>query len=734
MEYSSSSYFFLHMFGNSQIPPDLGALRDTALRYDDEVTNLSKLPPKPSRSQEKWKTARNAVLEDQNNMAKWDDLFTLMEEKWNQLNGTDEPKGPFKKSVCSSYSQLLLRFPYLSEYWKRYLILQYKMNGLKDSIQVLEAATKEFPRSVSLWVDYLSALLSQDEDQEAKIRELFETAAKYIGLNFNADPFWDKYIEFETKSSSESTRVLELYLKLIKIPLYQYARYYNQFSVINKNFNVLQVIAEREVLQLYLDQFSKGLPEDLSVLEQHQIIDSYSYMIFSETQRKVNEKWEFESALTFQELSIVNFAEIGMQTEQWIKYLDHEIETLRAASEKDKQLQLDAVISLFERALVPNCYDGLLWLKYTRFLEEFSPEFENTKKVFDRAVFRFIPMDQPEVREEYVKFLTIHDKFDICNEYLLDSIRLYSGSSGTRVYAKNAYLHSISQILKFWFQQLPKVQVTSFLEGLISGYFDRIDRYKKDSGAIHPDGDKETAKFEAVTAFVIVFSKVLNDDGICLVVVQYLKLLRSTTETTTKIRKFYNKNHKEPALSRSVQFWKFYMEFESQQKNLVNLKRIIDHIKLASALPKIAVDAFIDMYYEFVCANLHAAIACKGEKIQDILLTVDIEKSESLVTNVSARKRLAANNSTIQELEEQRLQKANPNHYTPSSFNKEDELLKISRKHLGHPGIFVDTAPEITNSVLGKWISLADDDIEVPPLPIFKNVEKTNTPVIYPDE
>lgn len=713
------------------IPQDLGTTRDSNFAQSDDLFLSARMHGKAAKSQDKWRIARTAVLEDQNNITKWNELLDLLDEKWE--HGGDD-KDSIKAAIAASYTHLLLRFPYISEYWKRYLIMQYKMNGLKDSLEVLEAATKLFPQSVTLWVDYLSALMSQQdipkEENEKKIRLHFEAASKIVGFNFNADPFWDKYIEFEKNSTTP--QLLQLYSRLITIPLYQYAQYYNQFAEISKNYSVLEVVTDPKVLQKYLDQFSKGLPEDLSVLEQHQIIDDYSYTIFGETQRRVNEIWPFESALTYQELSLTHYDDVKKKQEAWVKYLDNEINELQSST--NRNLQFEAVVSLFERALVPNCHDGTMWQKYITFLSDTTDpttDFEKIKKIYDRAVFLFVPLDQYQIRDNYATFLLQNDKFDICNEFLLDSLRTLSGSTGTRLYAKSSFVHDVKRLIEVWRDNIPAAQITKILEGLISGYFERVDRYKKE--AAQPEAEQEKSKLEFKAAYASSLSKLLNDDAICVVVVQYLKLLDSTKETAA-IRKFYNKYCHESAFSSSVQFWRFYVDFEIGQRNLINLKQIIDHIKLASALPKIAVDAFIDTYYEVVCANMYTAFGSKDDKILEILMTIDIEKSESLTVNHSARSRLAANNYMIQEMEEQRAVKSNANHYP--GYKRDDELMKMVKRQIGHPGVFVDAVPEITNSIMNEnvWVSLADEDIKVPPLPLFRNVEKASMPIHYPDE
>lgn len=732
---SNSLFTMLHL--NGYIPADVGSVKEK-LNSSSTKESLN-LPLKPSKNKEKWEVAYASALEDPNDINKWNEVFDLLDQKWEQVGNSDKSAPVIKNVVQSSYSKLLLRFPYLTEHWKRYLIVQYKMNGLEQSLETLRQGTKSNPQSVSLWVDFFGALLAVYETKAEsektafldEIRDQFQDVAQVIGLNYNSDLFWNKYIEFELKFASEtpSLALLELYKHLITIPLYQYAQYYNQFAEISKTYTVNQVIGDEIVLQQFLAQFSKTLVDELSMLEQHQIIDSYNYSIFSETQKKVTEKWEYESVLTHQEFSLLELEEIEKQSQEWVKYADYEIGCLQNAQQEKRNDHIKMITSIFERALVPNCFNESLWLKYVSFLRENildkTEMFKSTKAVFDRAIFGFVPLEKSNIRTEYVKFLMLMDEFDLCNEFLLDCIRLFSGVTGNRVYVKSPYVNDISQLINFWKEHVNPKKLLTALEGFISAHFERIDRYRKETETASTT-EEEGDKYELKPSYLTAFSRFLNGDGICVVATQYLRLLGDED----KIRTFYNKYHREEVFSRSVQFWKFFVEFEGyQQHNIVNLRTVVSHIKQKTALPKQAVDAFIDIYYEVTCANMAEAISLRSQDdFLDILVTHGIEKSDDLEINTSARKRLAWNNYMLQDLVDQR---GKGIHFG----TKEEELMNMRLRHLDHPGIFVDAVPEFTNSMFGgEWVSLLDDNVRVPPLPTVKNVEKANASIKYPDE
>lgn len=409
--------------------------------------------------------------------------------------------------------------------------------------------------------------------------------------------------------------------------------------------------------------------------------------------------------------------------------MDAEIETLASTSDLEKLLQIDLIVSLFERALVPNYNNATLWKKYVDFLDNHSTSpqgsFEKINAVYQKAIFTFLPLNQTQIRELYVQFLSSAKDFDAANEFLLKTICLYSGITGSRIYVKDSYIHELQQILTLWAVLVSAQQFVLALENLITTYFNRVDRYKKENTPKSDIKENPEPEITLRPSYITSVAKYLNDDGICVVAVHLLRFFENQPESADRIRKFYNKNHTEQAFSRSVQFWRFFVDFEGYgHKNLTNLRSIVTYVKTATALPKMAIDAFLDIYYELTCTNLAQAISLLGkENYLDILVNIDAEKSDDLYVNKGARARLARNNYLILD------------NKLGHGQTKEDALMRMRAKHVSHPGVFVDAKPEITNRLMdGEWISLLDEDVEPPVLPTFRNLDKANASVNYPDE
>ncbi|OBA23123.1 hypothetical protein METBIDRAFT_9429 [Metschnikowia bicuspidata var. bicuspidata NRRL YB-4993] len=750
------------------------------------------LRPRP----EKWDQAKAAALADKDNWRKWDALFQQLEAAWTAAASKDAAAAAHE-ATKAAFSVFLLRFPYLAAHWRQYLLLLYRMGGVDASVACLKQAVAAHPRSVLLWVEYLAALQSVQggrpdgaparPDSSDAVRAEFARAAAAVGMDFNADPFWDKYIAFEAAAGvpAPSPRLLEVYLRVLRVPLYQYAQYYSQFGEISRNYAAADILGEADRAR-YLEAFGKTLLEELSVVEQRQLVDTYCHDIFTQTQAHVARKWPYEAALA-QALALaealapaLGLAEAVAPARDWAAYLAAESAVLEAMpAGSQRQLQYALVVSVYERALVAHCADGGLWARYADFVAEHAPSpqqsFQARDDIYRRAIHRFVPVAEPALRERYTRMLAAEQGFGAAAAFLGDALRTYAGVAGARLYGKDAYVHTLAQTLLLWAAHVPPADVVRALEGLVGAYFSGAARHKRDAvtKAARDDGTlaraakteqpartgstpansartetspaqpartetspaqpartetspANSSKSEQLSpSHISAVSRCLNDDGVCVVAVHLLRLLRDEPAATERIRSFYNKHHAEHAFSRSVQFWRFFVDFEGAgHRNLANLRSVVRFVSSATALPKTAVDALLDIYYELTGANLAQAVSLLGkENYLDILLNIRMDKSDDLHVNRPAQRRLAMNNYLLPD--------PKPAHaHAPA-----DALMKLRARHAGHPGVFVDARPGMTHRIMdGPWVSLLDDKLEPPVFPTLRNVDKANAPINYPEE
>lgn len=549
------------------------------------------------------------------------------------------------------YSALLLKYPYLDEYWRAYSIAEFKVNGIEASINVLERAVKAHPYSVDLWTDYLTALISQKREV-SEVRSMYLKALELNGNHFHAHPLWDKAIEYEKLISTNSRDLLLLYKRVVKVPLYQYAQYYKLFSESAGDFD------QAEILEGNGDN-----------------VEYYLYNIYLSTLALVNDKWVYESTLVNQSFTLDPLPD----EEQWIAYLDHEIQRVPQSFE--------LIESIFNRCLVVHCFNVRIWLKYVAFANKYSTP-DMVKKVYEKSA-RVLPLTENTVRFSYAKFLMKSSQQNEAVEYLLSLVKLFA-----RKNMKHQFLELTRELLSIWRHTIP--DFSNVCKKLIDGHL-------TGSGS-HKLLDEDP--------YLNTFADTITDDSVA--VVQKFFLENTSVESA---REFYNQHQNTPCFQRSVFFWKFFLDLEST--NHANLSTVIQHIRLKSCIPKQAFDALIRHAYDLVQANYSTVTPYPFD--ESILLTKDNDLSNSLVENYAARARLAGQNHIVRDIEQHRRAKG---------MNvRDDEFMKLLEKHAGHPGILVDAAPEITNPV--SWIGLKDP--VVPPFPTFKNVEKANK-TYYRDE
>lgn len=636
---------------------------------------------------EEFKVLKNEVIGSPNDIKHWDGLFQKFDELvTHSLNNDREISKDFKLLVYTSYEELLTRFPYLVSYWKQFSIMEYKLNGSSSSIGVLRKAVNSCQYSLDLWEDYLNALMVEKDPEF--VTEV-KSCLQLNGQNFNSHVIWDKYLA-HIAQDNKSDNVFEVYLKLIRIPVYEYARYYDDYLQLDK-FTLLTTIPAVD-LEPYLHKIDKSDINDCTEVEKFQILQEFSEDIFQITQTRVTEKWEYESVIKNRELNLQAIND-KYELDNWINYLDYEI----------KNGVHESIVNLFEQCLIPLCFNEKMWLKYLSYLnfsthfsspEESSSQFMIMDSIYARANNKFVPLDQNSTRLTYGKFLIKFDKLDIMHDYQLDLIRYFSGDNYMKVYFKGPYLSSIKALLENW-QLMVSPDVTLFEELLMS----LINlSTNNDKLRLH---ENITCKINE--KYLNLLLKYLNGQAIPVLIQMYLNnyLLRNelTNEHITHLRKFFQKHYNKAYLKDSRDFWKFYLEFEGlAMYNLVNVNSIMNYIKLNTKLPILTINKFLKFQYDLFNANLSDFLSQLPNN--DCLIKYDANCSVSL-----------------------------QNDHLVSRFNK----LGLS-KQLDYPGVKIDFKPDITNKLMndGENFSILED--KVPGLPSFKNVEKVNASIQYPKE
>ncbi|CAH6720054.1 pre-mRNA-processing factor 39 [[Candida] jaroonii] len=524
---------------------------------------------------EDFKQVKEEVIKTPNDITRWLKLFDNIDSFTNTSNSftTD-----FKTFVTTSYNELLSRFPYLVAIWRRFAIVSYKIIGERESIEVLGRSVVNCPYSNDLWRDYITALeVSKDDDLDDYIRR----GIKMIGRHFNSDWIWDKYLNIGDK--------WEKYQNVITIPLYEYSKYYTQYSELSRDMEIEKVV-EETYLDTAVKKYGRSLDE-LSLIEKSQILEEFNYSIFQKTQALVTDQWQWESLIKVPYLDLSLMDTIKSERKIWIEYLNWAINKYQQT-----QLPRDQVISIFERCLIPNCFDEELWLKYLAFLN-LEPDFEQMDLVYNRAINKFVPLDKNVLRFSYPHFLLVHEKHAMINDYIFDLMKYFSGGNHLHKPFKLQFLKCFQSLLQCWNQMYP----------------DFIPYVRSVIDADLTEGGKLGEQVDVMYSNNLM--KFVNEDSIQVIIEFYLH----HTDDNNTLRSFFNTYYDSSVLKSCSGFWKFFVQLECKNLHFPNLDMIMTYIISHTTLPKIVVDSLVMEYYATATDN-YSLFKKLGRNLMEIKL------------------------------------------------------------------------------------------------------------------
>jgi pre-mRNA-processing factor 39 len=127
---------------------------------------------------------------------------------WQKLVTKVEEVGDRKIGI-KVFEELTEAMPMWDQMWIRFF-------DFLDTRAVLDMAVKEHKRSVQLWRRLLE---KANEEEEEKLRELFEEAVTSAGGQWDSAPLWRDYIVFEA-NKGRVVRAMRLFIRALKLPIY----------------------------------------------------------------------------------------------------------------------------------------------------------------------------------------------------------------------------------------------------------------------------------------------------------------------------------------------------------------------------------------------------------------------------------------------------------------------------------------------------------------------------------
>ncbi|SCU88483.1 LAMI_0D10264g1_1 [Lachancea mirantina] len=525
--------------------------------------NDANIPGNPlDRISDRKRSLRNALAELDigflRDNAAWAEAYKTMD--WSKIECVDQlvksteqivlkypkPVDPIKKAISSVFEEVLLRYPLFFGYWRRYTAVEYQLNGIESSIEVLSNAVESFPSSVEIWCDYLSVLMANRSEKVDMIKINFEIARTHVGWHFLSHPFWDKYIQFETKRECWP-ELNEIYRAVCKIPLHQYARYYTAY---------------------------KSFLEQHSELASHEIED-----IFPRTQRLVAKVWPFESKISkpFFDLTPVTQTDL----ENWNNYLNSVISS--------DSLPKEAAEMLFERCLVPCQYHEHFWKRYAKWMNNHS-DFEHIVETFKRGS-KALPDHCLSFRRDFIKYLDAQlNEEDVSrkSQVLYEELIEYAAYWPRRSELVHEYINcrkrtDFTSSLDEDDQQILKQQTayTNYLHVNINAFF-----------AKNSEGD-------------IQLERLLDADSISVLIVELIKMTFFTLKNNIQTRKFFNEFRREPQLKNSVAFWLIYYKVLKVTRAFEELEAFVDELGNKIFLPTLVINDILKDLQSFFLTNLN---------------------------------------------------------------------------------------------------------------------------------
>ncbi|CAG8548250.1 7190_t:CDS:10 [Ambispora leptoticha] len=355
--------------------------------------------------QSDWDRYWDIVKTNPDDFASWEYLIRLAETAEGGLTPTSPPSNISNMRMV--YDQFLAKFPLCFGYWKKYADLEFVLEGAASAEKIYERGVAAIANSVDLWTQYCAFKIEHAQDEES-IRGLFERGAAYVGLDFLAHIFWDKYLEYE-ESKEAYDRVLKILERIIRIPMHQYAKFFDKYTQLCPTRPVTELVTPEQYQQFEAEakaappvppsETTEGEQPPAPVEKTEEQIQADIRMriynmnveIYMKTQAETNKRWPFESEIKRPYFHVKPMDDV--QLINWRRYLDFE------ETEGDEtRIQV-----LFERCLVACALYDEFWQRYARWMLS-KNRIDDVRNIYQRATSVYIPISRPSIHLSFACF------------------------------------------------------------------------------------------------------------------------------------------------------------------------------------------------------------------------------------------------------------------------------------------------------------------------------------------
>ncbi|KAK4162165.1 hypothetical protein QBC43DRAFT_322502 [Cladorrhinum sp. PSN259] len=349
----------------------------------------------------------NAEVEaDTDNFESWEKLITACEALDGGLNRNSSPQA--LATLRDSYDRFLLKFPLFFGYWKKYADLEFNIAGPESAEIVFERGCACITNSVDLWTDYCNFKMETTHTPHL-VREVFERAAEHVGLDFLSHPFWDKYLEYETRQEAHD-KIFAILSRIIHIPMHQYARYFERFRQLAHTRPLTELVPANELAQyraeVEAEALQFGVPKTELEIEREirAKIDGFYYQIFQRTQTETTKRWTYEGEIKRPYFHVTELDH--SQLSNWRKYLDFE------EAEGDYQ----RTVVLYERCISTCALYDEFWFRYARWMMSQKGKEQEVRNIYLRAVTMHVPISRPGIRLQFAYFEESQGRVDVARD------------------------------------------------------------------------------------------------------------------------------------------------------------------------------------------------------------------------------------------------------------------------------------------------------------------------------
>ncbi|KAL2072830.1 hypothetical protein VTL71DRAFT_12173 [Oculimacula yallundae] len=288
----------------------------------------------------------------------------------------------------------------------------HKCSARMGQLRIISSSTSALP-VFALLATLLPSPLSKA--QLTPSDRLFERGAACVGLDFLAHPFWDKYLEFEDRVEAQDKdyKIFSILSRVIKIPMHQYARYFEKFRQLAHARPVVELVPADTLSQFRTEVESEsggfqGGPKGVSEMEiEREVrtkIDNFYLETFTSTQAETTKRWTYESEVKrpYFHVTELDYAQLT----NWRKYLDFE----------EAEGDYSRAVFLYERCLVTCAFYDEFWFRYLRWMSAQEGKQEEVRNIYQRASTIYVPVSRPGIRLQYAYFEEMSDRSDLARD------------------------------------------------------------------------------------------------------------------------------------------------------------------------------------------------------------------------------------------------------------------------------------------------------------------------------